>query len=484
MIDQNKETKLQLIEYLQSYFLGVGFNELNYHVIDKHNCVLCGTCSSLCPRIVMNEKEPILLNYDPECSTCFKYCPRTYFPEDLFDNELFHNGINKSYALGFYQKSVAAKSNDERILKVAQNGGVVSSLLIHALETGLIDGVLLTDRDEKWRPKPIIARTFDEILSCAGSKYTIASSIITYKDAVYDLKLKNLAFVGMPCQIRAIRKLQLFSPLSEEFGKFKLIIGLYCSSNYSYDLMKLFIQGELGLSLSKVKKIDISHGRFKIYTKDGLLKEVPIKETKRHNWPSCQYCKDYSAEYADISIGSVGVSMDDWNSVLLRTDVGTSLFNDAAEAKKIILSNNIDLVRIEREALRKKTKLPQIDKKLLNTIKLLNVSDSEINIYTTLMSLGNATKPILSQLLNIEQDVVSSSLQKLKQRGWIRAPNGSYSAVNPTIVISNEISKLKQDFFKNIEMLKVDALTKLEELYVQNNFCQLRFDEYLKEGIK
>ena len=479
MNDQNQASRVQLIEYLQSYFLGVGFNELNEQVINKNNCVLCGTCSSICPRIGMNEKEPTLLNYDPECSTCFRYCPQTYFPEELFDKELFHDGVNKNYTLGFYQKSTAAKSNDVNILKVAQNGGVVSSLLVHALEKGTIDGVLLTTRDENWHPKPIVARTSDEILSCAGSKYTIAPSVVTYKDAVYDLKLKSLAFVGMPCQIRAVRKLQLLSPLSEEYGKFKLIIGLYCSSNYSYDLMKLFVQGELRVPLSKVKKIDISLGKFKVFTKKGLTKEVAIKETKKYYWPSCQFCRDYSAEFADISIGSVGVSKNDWNSVLLRTDIGSSLFNDALKAKKIRSSNDLDLGRIEKEALRKKTKLPQIDEKLLNTIQLLNVSDTEVKLYTTLVSLGNATAPILSKMMNIEQDTVLEALQKLKHRRWIIAPNGSYKAVNPTIIFNNEIYKLKQNFFKSIDKLKTDALTKLEALYVQNNSCSLRFDDKL-----
>jgi coenzyme F420 hydrogenase subunit beta len=475
--NENRDAKNQLIEYLQSYFLGVGFNELKDLIIKKNNCIMCGTCSSLCPRIEMNEKEPTLLTYDPECSTCFRYCPRTYFPEDLFATELFQNRVNKNYALGFYQKAVAAKSNDENVFRLAQNGGVVSTLLIHALETGLIDGVLLTNMDENWYPKPTIARTPDEILSCAGSKYTIAPSIATYKDAVYDLKLKKLAFVGMPCQIRAVRKLQLFSPLSEEYGKFKLIIGLYCSSNYSYDLMKLFVQGKLKVPLSKVKKIDISRGRFKVYTQNGLTKEVPVKETMKYYWSGCQYCRDYSAEFADISIGSVGASKNDWNSVIFRTDIGTSLFNDALEAKKIILSNELDLSRIEREALRKKTNIPQIDAKLLDTIQLLNISESEVKIYTTLMSLGNATEPILSKILNMELRQLREVLQKLKQRGWIAAPNGSYSAVNPTTVINNEVNELKQNFFNSIDKLKTEALTKLEALYVQNNSYQLSFDD-------
>ena len=146
------------------------------------------------------------------------------------------------------------------------------------------------------------------------------------------------------------------------------------------------------------------------------------------------------------------------------------------------MSNDIDLSRIEREALRKKTKVPQIDKKILSSIQLLNVSDLEIKIYTALMSLGNATAPILSKIINIEQCKVRDILQKLKLRGWIIAPNGSYSAVNPTTVINNEVYELKQNFFKSIEVLKTEALTKLESLYVLNNSSQLRFDEYWQDS--
>ncbi|MFX1499916.1 MAG: Coenzyme F420 hydrogenase/dehydrogenase, beta subunit C-terminal domain [Promethearchaeota archaeon] len=479
MKHKNSETKHEVIEYLQSYFLGIGFQELKDLVIDKKNCVFCGTCTSLCPRIGINEKELTLLEYDPECSTCFRYCPRTYFPKDMFEKELFHDGVNKSHALGFYQKGVVAKSNDEYILKVAQNGGVVTSLLMHALDTGLIDGVLLTDRDEKWYPKPIIARSSNEILSCTGSKYTITPTLSTYKDAIDDLKLKKLAFVGMPCQIQAVRKLQLFSPLSEVYGKFTLIIGLFCFSNYSYDLMKLFVQGELGVSLSNVKKIDISRGRFYVYTNNGSIKDVPLEETKKYNWSSCQYCKDYSAEFADISVGSVGAFKNDWNSVLLRTDLGAKLFNEAVESKKIISSDKIDLCKIEKETLRKKTKITQIDKQILSAMQLLNISDFEIRTYMTLMSLGNANESILSMIMKREENVVRNALKKLNQREWVIAANGSYSTVNPTVVINNEIYKLKQSFFKNIEKLKTEVLPNLEALFIQNNFNHVRYDDIL-----
>ncbi|GAG36573.1 unnamed protein product, partial [marine sediment metagenome] len=248
---------------------------LRDQVINNQNCVLCGTCTSICPRIGLDETEPTLIEYDPECSTCFRYCPQTYFPDEMFEKELFPENVTTSFTLGSYQKLIAAKSNDKDVLQVAQNGGVVSSLLIHALTTGLVDGVLLTGRDDMWRPKPVIARSANEILSCAGSRYTVAPTLSIYNKAVNEFKLEKLAFVGMPCQIQAVRKLQLSSPLSKEYGKFTLIIGLFCYSNYSYDLIDTFIQGELGITLSNVKKIDVSHGKFHIYMNNTSIKEVP-----------------------------------------------------------------------------------------------------------------------------------------------------------------------------------------------------------------
>ncbi|MFW9872796.1 MAG: Coenzyme F420 hydrogenase/dehydrogenase, beta subunit C-terminal domain [Candidatus Thorarchaeota archaeon] len=479
MVDEKIETKSQVIDYLQSNFLGIGFQELNDLVISNQNCVFCGACISLCPRIGMNEKEPELIDNDPECSICFRYCSRTYFPEDLLQRELFHDGAQKSYPLGFYQKLVTAKSTENEVLRVAQNGGVVSSLLIHALESGLIDGVILTDKDEKWVPKPVIARTSSEILSYAGSKYTIAPTLSIYKDAINEFKLKKLAFVGLPCQTHSVRKFQLSSPLSKEYGKFTLIIGLYCYSNYSYDLMTKFVQGELRVPLKNVEKIDISRGKFYAYLKDGSFKAVPIQKTKKFSWQSCQYCKDYSAEIADISVGSVGALKNDWNSVILRTDIGTKLFNEAVEANKLITSDKIDLFKIEQESLRKKTQLAQMDKKILFPLQILNIPEFEIRTYLTLMLLGSADESILSKVMKVEKKTVKTALKTLKQRQWIIGINSLYNSVNPTIVFNNEIHKLRKEFSEKIGKLKREVLPNLETLYAQNNFKNLRYDDDL-----
>ena len=467
------EMKNQVKNYLQTNDHDIGFQDLNDLVINKQNCVFCGSCISLCPRIGMSENEPKLLEYDPECSTCFRYCPRTYFPTEMFEKELFNGDANKSYSLGYYQKLVAAKSTDETVLRKAQNGGVVSSLLIHALNSGLIDGVLLTDKDDRWFPKPVIARTPDEILSCVGSKYTVSPTLITYREAIREFKLEKLAFVGLPCQIHAVRKLQLSSPLSDEYGKFKLIIGLYCFSNYTYDLLKTFVQGELGIPLSTIKKFDVSNGKFYVYKNDGSVKQVSIGQTKQFKWSSCQFCKDFSAELADISVGSAGTFSNDWNSVILRTDIGVKVFNEAIDANKIIASNKVDHLKTEKNAFRKKTRFTPIDEKTLNAMRVLDLSEFEIKTYIILMSLGQANESILSEVMKEDINIVINALINLEERDWVISINGMYNSIDPTLVINNEISNLRKTFLEKIGKLNGEILPKLEAIFVRNNINQI-----------
>jgi len=363
------KTREQMENYLRYYSIGLRYQDLDKFIIDKNNCCFCGLCVSLCNAIGVKENESVFLekpNECSECSMCLKYCARTYFPDEVFEKALFTSKATKNDLLGYYQKATVAKTTDRAVLEVAQNGGVVTTLLIHALEKGLIDGALLTSRDENWAPKPFVARTKEEILGAAGSIYTMVPSLLSYNKAVKEYNLEKLAFVGMPCQIQAVRKLQLCNPLSDEYGKITLVIGLLCSSNFSYDLLKKKIEEDLNTPINSVKKFDIARGKFFIYTKDGKINQFPIKDTKVLRWNSCQYCVDYAANYADISVGSVGAPSDDANSVLVRTDVGAQLFDDAVKANKITLSKDIDIARMETEAGRKKKFVKELENNLLN----------------------------------------------------------------------------------------------------------------------
>jgi coenzyme F420 hydrogenase subunit beta len=103
------------------------------------------------------------------------------------------------------------RSTNKDILGAAQDGGGVTSLLAYALKEGKIDCAVATgvSEDEAWRPQPVIAKTVDELIGTAGSKYTPCPTLIGLKFAVGRHDGKKVAVAGLPCHIWAIRKMQI-----------------------------------------------------------------------------------------------------------------------------------------------------------------------------------------------------------------------------------------------------------------------------------
>ena len=112
--------------------------------------------------------------------------------------------------------------------------------------------------------------------------------------------------------------------------------------------------------------------------------------------------------------------------------------------------------------------------KIISAVKFLDISEEEIKTYATLITLGYATIPMLSKIRNTEEENIKKTLITLKQRGWIEESNGVYSTVNPNEVINDEINKLKRELEKKITTLKSEALTELEDLFIQHNLKRVK----------
>ena len=69
--------------------------------------------------------------------------------------------------------------------------------------------------------------------------------------------------------------------------------------------------------------------KFVIQTRDGET-EIPLPEIDDHILPSCRVCTDFTAELADISIGS-GYPLEGWSTVIIRTKTGEDFFYEAVE---------------------------------------------------------------------------------------------------------------------------------------------------------
>jgi coenzyme F420 hydrogenase subunit beta len=149
---------------------------------------------------------------------------------------------------------------------------------------------------------------------------------------ILNKKNPRLAFVGCPCQIKAIRKMQLLSAKPGIYVKY--LIGLFCMENYDYTkLYKQTLQNDLKIDLSNIKKVNIK-GKFIINFKDGQQVIIPLRSLDSCIRNNCLYCTYYTNRYADISVGGAGAP-EGYSVVLVRTKAGADLFTKLLLEKQI-----------------------------------------------------------------------------------------------------------------------------------------------------
>jgi coenzyme F420 hydrogenase subunit beta len=305
------------------------FEALKAEIIDTKLCVGCGCCVALCPvsAITYNE-QPEITGRCTSCGLCYENCPRTGFDEFLEEKRIFGrirdiSETETGVMLGIY----AVKAKPQAIREKCQDGGAATALLAELLREGgnaaIVAGI---DKEKIWSPVPVIA--YDEITlaSHAGTKYTSAPMVKGLRDAV-EQGSSRIGFVGTPCQIRAIRRLE-----SGKLGKSKLAkscelkLGLFCMETFNYNALMGYLK-EQGVDPKNVTKFEIKKGKFIAYRTGELDFEVKISKLKVLMRECCKTCTDYTSEFADISIGNIG-SPDGWSTVIIRTPRGeASLIN-------------------------------------------------------------------------------------------------------------------------------------------------------------
>ncbi|MEM2888411.1 MAG: Coenzyme F420 hydrogenase/dehydrogenase, beta subunit C-terminal domain [Candidatus Bathyarchaeia archaeon] len=319
----------------------VSFEEtLGKHVLPS-SCIGCASCVVVCPFNCLEyiDEKPFLARECKSCGICAQVCPRY----DLFIPELEKNVYNRERMgnedFGIYRKIVLAQTTDQKIRNVCQDGGVVTALLIYALNEGYIDGAVLSgvNETEPLKAVPKLATTAKEILDCAGTRYTYSPNMIALKEGIIQKK-KKLAFVGTPDQIQAIRKIQAL-PLKKFSEAVALTIGVFCSECFTYEgLIRQLLHSELGINAADVAKINIK-GKLLVTTKSGDVKEIQLKEAKKHVRNCIAQCSDFSSELADMSVGGLG--LESWTLTVLRTEKAEELFWKA-NSNKVIRTRPIE----------------------------------------------------------------------------------------------------------------------------------------------
>ncbi|MHB8512800.1 MAG: Coenzyme F420 hydrogenase/dehydrogenase, beta subunit C-terminal domain [Actinomycetota bacterium] len=313
------------------------WKELYHEVVSTNLCTGCAACVMACPRDVLgydHEKTYHPHNTEPTtafddcihgergCDICTKACPRFRVWEVESDVALFGRPRNADEVFGIYKEIALVRTTTPEIAKVGQDGGLVSALLIHGLESGMIDGALVSrvSKERVWDCEPMVATTREEVLESAGSRYTYAANPLAMKLAE-EKGLKNLALVGMSCQASINGTLSARN-VNKYRKRINLVIGLLCSKSFDYQgLMIDKIQNEMGIPLTDIAKVNVK-GKFQIWLKStGEEIDIPLKDCHPYTREGCKLCPDFSAQHADISTGGLG-QLGGWTLTIVRTERG------------------------------------------------------------------------------------------------------------------------------------------------------------------
>ncbi len=319
------------------------FNDLIKEVHEPGLCGLCGGCVSFCLADELgaigfgDDGKPRYLDQDNclECGICYLICPQI----DVMDQE-----IAESYSwinpMGQVRKVVSARSTNPEILKVCTDGGAVTSILHCLIDKRIIDGAVVSKKTTHFSRKPMIATTYEDILSAAGSRFSKASGVdelgrfSTYSPTMFAIKetenmdLIKIAVVGTPCQVHTLRKMQNLSVVPSHVVKF--VLGLFCSENFSFDVSKRKeVEKTLGVSFDDIQKLNIKEELI-LKLKDGKRKCIPLEKMNPFSRSACRACSDFSNDFADISFGGLG-SPEGWTTVVIRTDYGEAIYQETLQ---------------------------------------------------------------------------------------------------------------------------------------------------------
>lgn len=319
----------------------ISFSNLIKDVVEQDKCVGCGTCEAVCPVNVIElvHFKPTLTGNCIECGICYGNCPRTDFVKTEMDKILYGRARKEEENLtGVYSEVYAAKAVPQDIQEHAQDGGVVTALLTQFLADGG-DAVIVAglEADRAWVPKPVIAKTREEILNSAGTKYTPSPTLVGVKDAVKEEKLDKIAVVGTPCQITGLTRMTDGAKKNVKYrNAVDLKVGLFCMETFDYDSFMDYLK-ENDVDAAEVTKFEIKNGRFYAHKGEERLHRARLKKVKKLIRPCCAKCDDFANEFADISVGNVG-SAPGYSTVLVRTERGKQALTKAVDAGLINVS--------------------------------------------------------------------------------------------------------------------------------------------------
>ncbi|KAG0486765.1 hypothetical protein HPP92_008860 [Vanilla planifolia] len=217
----------------------------------------------------------------------------------------------------------------------AQWTGIVTTIAVEMLKANLVEAVVCvqSDPEDRLSPRPILARTPEEVFAAKGVKPTLSPNLNTLA-VIEAAGVKRLLFCGVGCQVQALRSVERYLGLDKLY-----VLGTNCVDNGTRPGLEKFLKA------ASSNPETVLHYEFmqdyKVHLKhlDGHIEEVPYfclpaNELVDVIAPSCYSCFDYTNALADIVVGYMavpkysGVSMTEHPQyITVRNERGREMLN-------------------------------------------------------------------------------------------------------------------------------------------------------------
>ncbi|RQD79575.1 MAG: formate dehydrogenase [Methanocalculus sp. MSAO_Arc1] len=204
---------------------------------------------------------------------------------------------------------IYAWASDAACLEKGECGGAVTTLLKHALESRMVDGVLVVKKGADVYDATIEVVTDPaEIEKGAGSLHCgtlLLSKILT--KFLQGANGKKYALPVKGCDTMGILELAKRNKVNMDNI---IMIGLNCGGSVApIDATKM-IREKFGVDPADVVKEEIDKGQFIVITKDGEHKGISIDELEEEGYgrrSNCRRCLYKIPRQADLACGNWGV---------------------------------------------------------------------------------------------------------------------------------------------------------------------------------
>ncbi len=262
------------------------------------------------------------------------------------------NGLGSDALWGPARFVGTGYATDAALRHQASSGGVISMVLVHALESGLVDFIVQTGADDAVPTANSTGKStgYADIFAAAGSRYTASAPLAELESWLQ--QSGRFAFVGKPCDVAALRARARTDPRIN--AKVPLMLAFFCAGIPSAAGTGRILDA-LGVDADEVIGFRYRGDGWPGYATATLRDGSNRRMTYADSWGDilskelqfrCKICPDAVGNAADISCADAWYGDDRGypsfeeaegrSLVIARTRVGEALLAEARAAGRLV----------------------------------------------------------------------------------------------------------------------------------------------------